>query len=260
MRSKAVLTAILLAALLAPPARAADAFKEVHQVVPLDADGRLSIETFKGSIDLTTWDRSEAEISARVEPDPEGHDQARKIAQTEIRIQGSGAQVRVESDYGGVARRGLFGLLDGGTLPLVRYTIRMPRTARLFVKDYKSESRIAGLGAGLEFETYKGHVEIDAMTGPVRLETYKGEVRLDFERFAETRLETYKGTIAVGIPRSAGFELEVDLGRRGRLESEFGVTSNTGGGSDNRWKASVSGGGPGLRLETYRGAFHVRAR
>ncbi len=251
---------MLLVPLLAPPARAAEPVKDVHRVLPLEADGRLSIETYKGSIDVTTWDRSEAEISARVEPDPDGRDQARKIAQTEIRIEGSGREIRVESDYEEVKGRGLFGLLDDGTLPLVRYTIRMPRTARLFVKDYKSDSRLAGLRGGLELETYKGRVEIDGMAGPVRLETYKGDVELDFERFAETRLKTYKGTIAVGIPRGAGFDLDADLGRRGRLDSDFGLATRTRGGSDDRRRASVSGGGPELRLETYRGSFQLLAR
>src|SRR5438445_11000930 len=39
-------------------AQAADT-KEVHKTVPLDRDGRVSIETFKGSITVTTWERTE---------------------------------------------------------------------------------------------------------------------------------------------------------------------------------------------------------
>ena len=45
--------------------------KEVHKTVPLAADGRLEIATFKGSVDVSVWDRSEAEVSARIEADDE---------------------------------------------------------------------------------------------------------------------------------------------------------------------------------------------
>jgi hypothetical protein len=237
-----------------------DAVKEVHRTTPLDANGKVSLETYKGSIDVTVWDRHEIEVAARIEPDPEGEDQAEKVRATEIRIEGSGSSVRIETDYSRVRGRGFLGVFgDDGTLPFARYTIRMPKAARLEIKDYKSESRIAGLTDRLDFRSYKGDVHLTALEGPVRLETYKGVVRADLARFAESRFETYKGEIEIALPKGASFDLDADLGRHGNLDSDFpmAVRSSEGGG---RHRSTVGGGGARLSLETSKGSFRLRER
>jgi hypothetical protein len=260
MRVHQALTAAALATLLASAAAGEGDFKDVHRTIPLDAKGRAFLETYKGSIDVTAWDRNEIEVSARVEPDPEGEDQAEKVRETEIRIEGSGSSVRIESDYGRVRRHGFLGVFgDDGTLPFVHYAIRMPRTARLEIKDYKSKSRITGLADRLDFNSYKGDIRLTGLEGPVRLETYKGTVHADLARFAESRFETYKGEIEIALPADASFDLDADLGRHGDLDSDFpmAVRSSEGGGHH---RSSVGAGGPHLELETYKGTFRLRRK
>jgi DUF4097 and DUF4098 domain-containing protein YvlB len=263
MNKVAFVTAIFLAATIGGPAASAEV-KEVRRTVPLDPDGAVSIETYKGSIDVRTWDRPQAEILARVEPDdsdPDREEQEEKVRDTEIRIEGSGRSVRIESDYDRVRRRGfgrLFG--DKGTLPLVRYEIRMPATARLRIDDYKSETRIDGLRSGLDLETYKGRVKIDGMDGEVRLETYKGEVRIAFSRFDRSEFTTYKGDITIALPRDAAFSLDADVGRRGSLESALAGVAKTAIEGRRSLKGSSAAGGPTLRLETYKGRFRIVER
>jgi len=261
MRVQQLLSAAVLGLLLAAPSVAeGNDVKEVHRTLALDANGKVSLETFKGSIDVTVWDRNEIDVAVRVEPDPDGEDQAEKVRETEIRIEGSGASVRIETDYSRVRRHGFLGVFgDDGTVPFVRYTIRMPKTARLEIKDYKSESRISGLTDRLDFNSYKGDVRLTALEGPVRLETYKGVVHADLARFAESRFETYKGEIEIALPKGASFDLDADLGHRGNLDSDFpmAVRSSEGGG---RHRSTVGGGGPRLRLETYKGSFRLREK
>ncbi|MGE5277993.1 MAG: hypothetical protein ACM3SU_13430 [Acidobacteriota bacterium] len=258
MRRSVFFPAGLLFGALAAAAAAGADFKEVRRTVPLDPDGRVSIETFKGSIDVTAWDRPEVEALARIEPDEQGRYQAEKVRQTEVRIEGSGRNVRIESDYRRVRRHGFLGVFGDPTLPFVRYTIKLPRAARLAVKDYKSESRISGLGGGLDFDTYKGRVTLADLEGPVRLQTYKGDVRAGFARFAASRFETYKGEIAIVLPRGTAFDLDSDVGRRGSLSTDFemAVRASDGG----RRRGPVNGGGPSLDLETHRGTFRIRAK
>jgi len=257
MRAR-TLSVVIIPFAFAAAARAADV-KEVHKILPLDAAGTASIETFKGSIDVTGWDRPEIEVSASIEPDPDGEHQAEKVRETEVSIEGSGSRVRIETDYSGIHHRGFLGLGDDETMPLVRYTIHMPRGARLEVKDYKSKSRIENLSGDLEFETYKGEARLTAVGGPVRLETYKGEVHAEFARFAESRFETYKGSIEIAIPRGAAFDLDADLGRQGDFTSDFDVALRASHGG--RYRSAVGGsGGPRLRLETHKGRFRLRAK
>ena len=265
LRSILVFTGLVV---LAAPAMAGDV-KEVRKTVDLAANGRLSVDTFKGWIEVSTWDRPQAEIYARIEPDDsdmEGY-QADKVRETEVRIEGGGSSVRIKSDYDHVRnhRHHLFPFWWGssGTLPYVRYAIKMPRTAQLEIHDYKSQTRVAGLGAELDLKTYKGEVEIRDMDGPVRLETFKGEVRADYARFAASDFETYKGRIEVAIPRQTAFTLDADMGRRGDLRNEFGTVERTVSGwrHDHRIRdARANGGGPALSMRTNKGELRVRAK
>lgn len=258
-----VLPAILA---LATPVAAEDV-KEVRKTVDLASNGRVSVDTFKGSIEVAMWDRPQAEIIARIEPDDSenARDQRQKVLETEVRIEGSGSSVRVKSDYSRVRPHHLFSFIGPGTLPFVRYTIRMPRTAALDIKDYKSKSRITGLAAPLQIETYKGEVEIREMDGPVRLHTYKGEVHADYVRYAKSEFETHKGSIEIGVPKQTAFSLDADLGHRGELDSDFGGVARAAHAS-RHWReertreAAVNGGGPTLKLRTYKGEFRLRAR
>src|SRR5690349_20737604 len=109
--------------------------KDVNRTVPLDRDGRVVIDTYKGSVTVTSWDDAKVEIVARIEPD--GPTAERDIENTEIRIDSSAMTLRVKSDYSRVPRQWLW--FGSQSLPFVRYTIRMPRTARLEVKDFKSD-------------------------------------------------------------------------------------------------------------------------
>ena len=253
---------LCLALVLAPFGRPAvdPETKEVRKTVSLNRDGLVSVHTFKGSITVRSWDEPRVEIYARIEPDGSGRDWKEKVQDTEIRIDSSADSVRIESDYGKTKRRAsgfwdhLFDWNDG-TLPLVNYTIKMPRTARLRIKDYKSRSDVADFKSDVEIETYKGTVSISGLDGSLALKTYKGEVKAQFANLARrSRFETYKGEIEIVLPGDKGFELETDLGRHGTLDSNFEASLRVGKG----FRGPVNGGGPELRLKSYKGTFRLR--
>lgn len=131
---------------------AAAGVKDFSKTVPLDGKGRFTLDTYKGSIHITAWDQPQAQIQARIEEDPGWR--AMPVEDVEIRVDASGGEVRVTTDY----RRQFW---TDGNLPFVHYTIRVPRGAALRIKDYKSESDISGVQGELEFETYKGRARIE---------------------------------------------------------------------------------------------------
>jgi hypothetical protein len=264
MRAISRFSTLAAAGLFASVFAAAATVKNVHKTVPLAADGRLEISTYKGSIDVTTWDRPEAEVTARVEPDTSSDDSAevaaRKVEETRIEIDGGGSSVRVKSDYSRVKDGSLFAFFGShGTLPLVHYTVKMPATARLAIDDYKSETRVAGLHADLKLHTYKGQVHVEGLDGAANVDTYKGDVRVRYARYAHaSRFETYKGDIEVRLPGDSKFELDAWGGRRGTVDSDFQTVERA------RWRREVSehgtvnGGGPTLRFETHKGSLRLR--
>lgn len=257
-RGSALFAAGLLAAVFAPASP--DAVRQFHRTLPLSADGRLSISTYKGSITVTPWDRAEADITARVEADGTDSDADEKVARTEVRIDGGGDSVRVKSDYDKVRERGFLGIFtfSHGTLPFVHYTIHMPATARLDIDDYKSTTRVTGLRADLKLHTYKGEVVVEGLDGAAHVDTYKGDVRISFNRYSHaSRFETYKGTFEVRLPRDSRFELDADGGRRGEVDTDFAVAVHSGRRGGEHSRGSVNGGGPSLRFESSRGSLRL---
>lgn len=261
-----ILIAVCLAAVLAGNLTA-QTTKEVRKSGPFNSDGKLFIDTYKGSITVSTWDKAEIDIFARVEPDEYDRDAEEKVQDTEIRIDASKPSVRIKTDYDRVRRHsgGFWGIFDGntGSLPLVHYTIKVPRTAQVVIKDYKSATKIKDLRSDVEIETYKGTVEVTNLEGSLMLETYKGDVRAEFASLSgRSRFETYKGYIEVALPRKQGFDLDLDVGSKGNWSSDFDINESyrKGRRSDLEYRGSVNGGGPRLQFKTTKGTIRLASR
>jgi DUF4097 and DUF4098 domain-containing protein YvlB len=170
----------------------------------------------------------------------------------------------IKSDYDEVKHHspGFLGLFDfeTGSLPFVRYTIQMPATARLEIEDYKSDTSVSNLRADLRLHTYKGNARVMNLDGAARVDTYKGDVRVEFARFSSaSRFDTHKGEIAVRLPKDSRFELDADSGRRGDVQSDFAMMTHAGRSRAARATGAVNGGGPELRMTTYKGTLRVRS-
>jgi hypothetical protein len=244
---------------LALSAAVPDEVKEVRKTLSLNADGRVTIDTYKGSITVTGWDSPSAEIHVRIEPDGWWGNGKESVRNTEIQIDSSPGSVRIKSDYSRVKPWMSWSFFDGsGNLPFVHYTIKMPRTAQLAVKDYKSKIDISDLRSDLTLKTYKGTATISGLDGSMHLDTYKGDVRVRFANLARaSRLETYKGEIQIEVPRGSRFDLDSEIGGRGRLDAESELKAGARG-RYRQYRLAVNGGGPALHLKTYRGTFRLR--
>ena len=241
--------------------------REISKTLELKSNGRLSLDTYKGSIDIKTWEKNQVQISVVIEPDDEfwnsGSD--RDVEDVDIRITGGGEEVRVKSDYSKLERR-RHNVIDwlgdnSFSLPLVHYSITMPKAARLNVKDYKSKTDIEGVASEIVFNTYKGEVRMRSVDGSVDLETYKGDVRVEFAKMkTATRFETYKGKVEVAIPRSNGFILETDFSSKTDFRCDYDVHTRAHGkrGREKDYYGTINGGGPELRLKSSKGTFRIR--
>lgn len=261
MRSTLATALTLLLLLLTTAPVTAQSEKTIRDTFDLNANGLLTVDNYKGSITVTTWDRDVVELEVVIEADEDDE----LVESTEILIEGNARRLRLETDYD-EAKRNRRGWSPFGnnsySLPFVHYTIRMPRTAELVIDDYKSEIDIRALEANLELETYKGSVEIREHVGGVELETYKGDVYVQFDDMTDdSAFETYKGDIDIDIPEDAGFDLDAELGKRGDLDIDFSLRDlRRRYDDDTEYRGRINGGGPQLLLETYRGQYRIRTR
>lgn len=236
--------------------------REIQRKLPLAADGRLVIETEKGSIRVSGWDNPEAEIRARIEDQSYFLRDTEALSRTEVRIDAAPGLVRVKSDYSRLRERGwgVFGLFAlAMEFPAVHYTIRMPRTARLRIKDHRSETEISDLKSDLELETYRGSVEVRGLQGAIQFKSYRGRAWFKMVSLAgNSRLETYRGDITLTLPRERGFQLDTDLGRHASLSSDFDVPVRVQSRYVKNYRGAVNGGGPSLRVKSERGTVRLR--
>ena len=59
MRQLPIASALAVSALLALPASAGLSSRDVSKTLPLAAGENVRVETYKGSVKVTTWDRAE---------------------------------------------------------------------------------------------------------------------------------------------------------------------------------------------------------
>ena len=269
MKLNILLFLVLVGATIVTSPSLAQDSREVSKTVTLKTDGEVVIDTYKGSITITTWDKPQVEIHARIEADDEFDTKysAEKVRDTDIRIDASDSRVRIKTDYDNIHQRhnSFFSWFEdgSGSLPLVHYTISMPVTASLSIKDYKSTSSVKHLRSNVDFNTYKGSVEISELEGSIKFETYKGEARINFTKMSDrSRFETYKGKVTVELPKKAGFDLDADLEYRADFTTDFEVelTSHGKHHRNSEFHGPVNGGGPVLVLRSTKGDIRLRQR
>ncbi len=247
MRKMTVLAFVLL---VAAAASAAD--RSVHVTKALDPNGRLSIDTHNGSVTVTTWNRPEVDVQARIESGFSISDS--DVQATQIRVTGSGSSVDVSTDYSGVTGWGL-GFFNR-ELPPVRYTISMPATAQLKISAHNADTQVRGLRNDVEVDTHNGGVDLADIDGAARVSSHNGDVHVAFARFAKTsRIETHNGSIEVRVPSNAAFRIDAD-GHHLSFDSDFAATSH--GYDSDRFSGDVNGGGPALRISTHNGSVRLR--
>jgi hypothetical protein len=256
--------ALLLAFIMSASAQET---REVNKSGSFGPNGRIYVDTYKGNIDILPWDNPEIQIHAVIEADGSDRDAREQVQDTEIRIDLSSNSARIKTDYDRARRRhhGFLGLFDDNSsnLPFVYYTIKVPKTTRVVIKDYKSKTTIDDLQGDVELDTYKGEVAIGRLSGALDLKTYKGEAKVGFTALTErSRVETYKGEIEITLPRGKGFDLEANIGRHARLTSDFERVRDRD--YDRRkgyeMRTSVNGGGPVLRIKTDHGSVRLTER
>lgn len=210
--------------------------KDVTRTVALNATGSVTLDTLRGSIHVATWDRPEVEIKARIEAAGSSSMDLRRFDRTEVAIDSALDSVRIRSIYPS-------GSWSIGENPDIHYTIRMPRTARLTIRDHRSD------------------VDIRDLAGALDVETHRGTVRVAFAEFtANSRVETHRGTVELLLPRASRFNLETNLDRKASIDSDFQVLARIGGRRGRVLDGSVNGGGPVLRLATDKGRIHLRGK
>src|SRR2546427_10836019 len=136
----------------------AGALAQTHTPIPGRAGARLDVNTFGGSIAVSTWAKS----AVRVQAEPSSRDR--------VQVSGSEAVVSVKS----MGRLGPSQVID--------YTITVPVSMALALSGVYTDITVEGSQGEITAETVQGEVKVTGGSGFVSLRSVNGEVTLDKAR------------------------------------------------------------------------------
>jgi hypothetical protein len=224
--------------------------QDFHFVVPLTADGRLSLDNVNGKIEITPCS-SNAVVITGVK---RGTDRNRLEA-VRTDIDSENDHVRVHTR---IPRKN-FGWKDNVK---VDYTVRVPEGARLDkINSVNGKIVISGIAGDITASTVNGTVQVNDARKNLKLSTVNGTIAAGIK---ETRtgqsiaLDTVNGKISVTLPVEPNVRAEGET-LNGSISSdypEFVVKKEFPVGK--HLNGSVGNGGCNLKLNTVNGAVVIK--
>jgi DUF4097 and DUF4098 domain-containing protein YvlB len=264
MRTKLVFP-ILAAALLCLAACDIEDFggfaryrQDFHYTYPLKSGGRLLVETFNGSVEVSGWDQETVDISgAKYGPTQEAAD-ALKVS---IDNSPDSVSIRVTRPSD---RRGNMG---------ARFVIKIPRAAyvdRILtsngairiedgsgparLRTSNAEIRVLALRGGVDAQTSNGPVELIDVDGDAKAHTSNGHIRTEGLRGA-LEASTSNSGITLHMPYQVNAQIMART-TNSSISSDFEVRMQ-GEFSKNRLEGVIGNGGPLIDLSTSNGRIRL---
>jgi hypothetical protein len=255
---------------LAPAA--AQPARTVERSVEMDPDGTLTLETFSGAVEVSTWDRASVEVEVRIEGKSE-----EQVNRTQIRVEGDREARTVKSDFDDLPQERFLGIFKMGTpdRPKTYYTVRMPRQARLKVDVFSASVQVSGAGddvgidgfsadvtieglnGRLQADVYSGDLRATAVRGGVRFDSFSGDADVAFDALTDdSSFDTFSGNVTLSVPAGAGFDLDSETGM-GDLDAAFDTSTLER--DENSVRGPVNGGGPRVGFDTFSGTLTLCA-
>lgn len=249
--------------------------REVKQRVPFNPSGDLRVSTDRSRVRLTSWERSEVEVFARISR-PEHADadfDSRAIEATKIDVTGDARSLTVRTNFDDVPYKD--GRWGNRSVPEVYLEIRAPRSLNLNLDADRGEVDLRGLDGRLQITTDRTTVKAEDLNGQLRLRMDRGtatvaavRAQLNFQgdrtnaKFlgaqltGDSQLEVDRGEVELSVPRAQGLYVSANRGRRAGFESDFAINARHF--SDDRVEGEINGGGPRLTIRTDRGKARLR--
>jgi hypothetical protein len=239
------------------------------------AGGSLTIKPYKGSLRLTSWDRNEVEVVARISaPRDVSDDYARRAIQaTRIEVRGGDNSLLVQSNYDDVPENDDKGP-NWRTLPQVHFEVRAPRSISLNINADISKIDFSGFEGKIALDTDRSDIKGSDLAGEIRLhmdrgdawlsdvkgkvevQSDRGEVSLDRVSIStDSRLETDRGGISLKLSGPQGLSLKGHIAKMNNFHSDFPVQMRTLRGRV--IEGTINGGGPELYVKADRGKIRL---
>lgn len=249
LKSRGAVFAALVAIILAPSAYASsggNVTEEFHKTVPLNANGRVSLENINGNVEISGWDRNEVQIDAV----KSAKDQQR-LDEAKIEVEGSGSSVHIRTRYP-----------EGRTNnnpASVQYTLHVPRAAQLdkinLVNGSLNVSQVTG---EVDAELVNGKLNASGLSGRARLSTVNGSVHATYQTLTnvpEVKISSVNGSIDLLLPASPNADVSAST-VNGGIKTDFPLQVQ-GHYVGHHLSGTLGSGGTRIDLSNVNGSSHI---
>ncbi len=253
--------------------------KNFNRTVDFTPGGDLRVNTDVGTVKITSWERNQVEVIARIEgrehSDMSADYMRRAVEAIQIEMIGGGNRLTIKANYDDVPYESKWGGKNR-VMPRIEWEIRAPHRANLDLDTDRSEAEVRG---------FDGRHSLKTDRSPLRVEDLAGEIRLDIDRGNQTRLSNIRGSLHIEADRtdltferlqltgdsnvqmdrgklemrmagSQGLHLSMNKERRNSFQSDFPITTSNF--SDDKLEGAINGGGPRLTLQTDRTQVYLK--
>jgi DUF4097 and DUF4098 domain-containing protein YvlB len=256
----------------------------------------IQLETFDGSIEVHSWDRSDVEVEIEKRAMEQG-----LVDEMQVSAEQQGNRIIVKVSRPG--RREFDGVQIGVNFsPSARLRVAVPRNSQLTamsgdgsvtIEDINGKinlktndgsiraSRVAGeifvrSGDGsirvdraegkLDLETEDGSITVEAKPSSLRVRTTDGSIRMEIEADSamseDWDVQTADGSVTLSLPTTFNAELDAETRDGAVRASHLGVKNETREGEDREerrrtLKATLGSGGRTLRVRTGDGTIRI---
>lgn len=268
-----------------------DAINETHKMA---SDGLVQVENLAGSVEITTWDKAEVEISGDLGDDVKELEVTESSNGIRIRVRNqrdrhniddtdlylripSSASVEVETVSADIELEGSSGKMImittvSGDMELIGSPQRLEihsvsgdlefegAVSRTSAESVSGEITLHGLSGEIAVKTVSGDVSVTADTvNQARFEAVSGDMKLDLAVTDGGRLtgESMSGDLVLRLPatQQASFSAQTFSGS---IRSDFGEAASVSRGPGSVLEYNEGNNGTSVRLGNFSGDIHIR--
>jgi DUF4097 and DUF4098 domain-containing protein YvlB len=231
--------------------------EEFHQIYPLGAAGRVSIQNINGDVQITVWDQNTVKVDA-----VKRAYQRERLDEAKVVVENTADSIRIKTEY--PDRNQTFtdqGPRRYNNPATVDYMLTIPRKARLDSAELVNGSlEIEGVEGDVKAASVNGQLKARGLAGEVKLSTVNGSVEAVMTRLDDSKaitLNSVNGNILLIIPANAGAQIKAST-VHGGITNDFGLMVNDGQYVGHDLSGQIGSGGPRIRLSNVNGPIAVK--
>jgi DUF4097 and DUF4098 domain-containing protein YvlB len=231
--------------------------EEFHQIYPLNATGRVSIENINGDVRISVWDQNTVKVDA-----VKRAYKRERLDEARVEVTSTADSVRIKTQY----PEGNQTFSDreprrSNNPATVEYSLTIPRKARIDSADLVNGSlEIEGAEGDVKAACVNGELKASGLAGEVKLSTVNGGVEATIVRLDEakaTSLNSVNGSIVLIIPANSNAQVRAST-IHGGITNDFGLRVNDGEYVGHDLSGQIGAGGARIRLSNVNGSIAIK--